>query len=276
MTKKTKPKKIAVIAKRKFDVAVVYGDIHDPFCDEPVFHMFLEALELIKPNILIENGDGLDFYQLSSFSKDPRRALELSTDRVVFVNHRLMIKSVVSRKCHKIYLAGNHEARLQRYLCDKAPELAGLAEFAPERFLQLDIMQWDYYPNFGKRLPEAQLGNLTVTHGHIVRKHSGYSAHAMQDELGCSVLCNHTHRLGSYWKTDSKTTHAAFENGHLYDPTKVDYESGAVNWQQGFSVVMVDRETGWFRVEQIPIVKVPNTNKKRMLLHEGILECVSA
>lgn len=275
MTKK-KSKRTAVIAKRKLDVCVVYGDMHDPFCDEPVFQMFLMALGMIRPNILVENGDGLDFYQLSSFSKDPVRRLQLSNDRLIFVQHRMRILEMVGKKCRKIYLAGNHEARLQRFMSDKAPEFTGLSEFDPERFLQLDIMGWEYMANFGKRLPELQLGNLTVTHGHIARKHSAYSAHAMQDELGCSVLCNHTHRLGSYWKTDSSTTHSAFENGHLYDPTKVDYESGAVNWQQGFSVVMVDRETGWFRVEQIPIVRVPNTNIKRMFLHEGIVEAVCA
>jgi hypothetical protein len=81
----------------------------------------------------------------------------------------------------------------------------------------------------------------------------------------------HTHKLGSWYSTSSNTMKVAYMNGHLSDPTKAVYTQ-IKNWQQGFSVVSVEKSTGWFRVEQIPIVKVPGSNAKRLMLHEGILE----
>ena len=57
--------------KRPFSVGVVYGDIHDPYCDEPAFEMVLDALTCIKPDFVVENGDGFNSDGFAMFVKYP-------------------------------------------------------------------------------------------------------------------------------------------------------------------------------------------------------------
>jgi hypothetical protein len=266
---KNKPKQ----RQRQFDVALVFGDLHVPYHHEGYFKMLLDAIRYIRPQVLILNGDGIDMYQISRFGKDPKRKLELNEDRWQFVECLNRINKVAPRGCAKHYLAGNHEARLARFLHDKAPELAYLDELDTAEFLKTRQSGWEYHPNSEKQLPVMYLGHLAITHGYIARKHSGYTARAMVEDRGESVLVNHSHRLGSSWKTDCVTTHVAYENGHLFDVQRATYVSGAKNWQVGFSIVTIEDATGFFRVEQIPIVKIPDLPKNRMMLHEGVFEC---
>ena len=257
-----------------FDKVVVYGDVHDPFVDEPVFDMFLEALRIIKPNVIVELGDGIDFFQLSKFSVDPERRYALASDRDAFVRRRLAVSNAVGKKCLRKYLPGNHEWRLKEYLRTKASELSNIPELSISEFLGLDALGWDYRGFDGAQNPTIEIGKLLVTHGHIVRKHSSYSARAILEDYGQSVLVGHTHRLGSYWRSTLDTTHVAYENGCLCSLSAgKSYVKGAINWQRGFSVVSVDPQTGWFRVHQIPIVKVPGKQVCRLQLNECILEC---
>lgn len=260
--------------EEQYDKIVIYNDLHDPFVDEPVFDMFLEALRLIKPNAIVEAGDGIDFFQLSRFSCDPARRHSLASDRDTFVARRNAISDVVGKGTIRHYLPGNHEARLKSYLWNQAGELAGIEELELGNFLKLNEIGWQYHDFDGAQNPMLDVGKLTVTHGHIVRKHSAYSARAILEDYGCSVLVGHTHRLGSYWRSTLDTTHVSYENGCLCSLNAgKHYVKGAINWQQGFSVVSVCKKTGWFRVHQIPIIKVPGKNMKRMLLHEGVFEC---
>ena len=216
-----------------------------------MFEMFLEALRIIEPDAIVEAGDGFDFFQLSHFLNDPDRRNALLSDRDIFIAHRIAISKAVGKSTVKHYLPGNHEARLTKYLWHKAPELAGIEELTWHGFLQLEKMGWDIRDFDGSQNPMVDVGKLTVTHGHIVRKHSAYSARALLEDYGCSVLVGHTHRMGSYWRSTLDTTHVCYENGCLCSLSAgKHYAKGAINWQQGFSVITVDRQTGWFRVHQ--------------------------
>ena len=64
-------------------------------------------------------------------------------------------------------------------------------------------------------------------------------------------MIGHTHRLGIYYRRNRGGVHAAYENGCLcsLEPEYAQYP----DWQQGFSVVHVDKG-GFFNVQQIPII----------------------
>jgi len=88
------------------------------------------------------------------------------------------------------------------------------------------------------------------THGHVVRKHSAYTARAMAEEFG-TVTFGHTHRLGMHYKRDGRGSIVATENGCLcaMDP---EYISGIANWQQGFTIItQID---GMSSYEQVNII----------------------
>ena len=135
-------------------------------------------------------------------------------------------------------------------------------------FLGLSDLGWEYRENNDRRLPIVQVGDLSITHGHRTNE---YAHKWTMNDYGVSVLVQHTHRLGSYFHTGSNGTIEGWQNGHLFDEEKATYTQVA-NWQKGFSVVTVEKDTGWFRIEQVPIKKIPETNRLRVMLHEGIIE----
>ena len=50
---------------------MVVSDIHFPYEDKSAVTAFIKEAGLRKPDVIVLNGDLLDFYKLSKFSKDP-------------------------------------------------------------------------------------------------------------------------------------------------------------------------------------------------------------
>lgn len=223
----------------------VLNDIQFPFHDARALERVLSFLEDLQPYGVILNGDVVDCYELSEFSKNPiqqgnlRREIELA--------HGLMARLGKVGKEHW-WLGGNHEDRLRRYLWNHAERFARLEALAFEQLFGLASYGFKWKPWGGV----LKLGKLIVTHGSMVAKHSGASGRAHFEKYGGSVLIGHTHRLGIFYRTDMRGVHAAYENGCLcrMNPEYVQYP----NWQQGFSVVHV-HPRGWFHVNQIPILQ---------------------
>lgn len=221
---------------------VVMNDIQIPFQDTQVLGLVLKFIDDLKPQGIILNGDVVDCYAISSFDKNPLKKAGLQ--REITGARRLMER--LEKVKEKIWLGGNHEDRLRRYLW-KNPEFADLEALTFSSLFQVKEHGFTFYP-YGK---SWMLGKLMVTHGFMVRSHSGISARAHFDRLGTSVLVGHTHRLGAYYKTNVRGQHAAYENGCLcrLDPEYVQNP----DWQQGISIVTV-MENGFFNVTQIPIL----------------------
>lgn len=224
---------------------VVINDVQIPFHDKKVLYgLVVPFIEDLKPHGIIMNGDIVDCYSLSTFSKDPlsKAGLDVEIKEAQKLMHRL---SKVTQE--RVWLGGNHEDRLRRFLWEKAPAL-GLVpavSFAGLFGLQHYGFEWGDYGTV------VDLGSLSVTHGSMVNKHSGQSARSHFDKYGVSVMIGHTHRLGIYYRRNRAGIHAAYENGCLcsLEPEYVQHP----DWQNGFSVVHVDKG-GMFNVQQIPII----------------------
>lgn len=222
---------------------LVISDLQIPFQDKPVVELMLKFAGDLKPDGVILNGDIVDCYQLSSFSKDPLTTATLNKE----VEGAEWLMASLKHVKEKWWLGGNHEDRLRRYVWDHAKLFAGfpLASFPTLFGLSEYGFQWKPYGG------ALYLGKLMVTHGSLVRKDSGQSGKAHYEKYGTSVLVGHTHRLGIFYHRNVRGVHAAYENGCLcrLDP---EYDQHP-NWQQGLTVVQVDH-TGLFNVQQIPIL----------------------
>ena len=229
----------------------ILNDLQIPFQDPQVLGLVLRFLDDLKPYGIILNGDVVDCYAISDYDKDPLKKPGLQ--REVRGAAALMERFKYAKE--RIWLGGNHEDRLRRYLW-KNPEFADLEALTFSSLFRVKEHGFTYYP-YGKHW---MLGKLLVTHGFMVRAHSGISARAHFDRMGTSVLIGHTHRLGVYYKTNVRGQHAAYENGCLcrLDPEYVQNP----DWQQGMSVVTV-MDNGFFNVIQIPILH------RRILFYGG-------
>jgi hypothetical protein len=202
----------------------------------------------LRPHIIVSNGDFADFYTVSSHSKDPARANKLQ-EELADCNEGLDQLDALGAK-RKIFVGGNHEDRLRRYMEDKAPEVASLVDI-PTLF-HLKERKWDYVPyKF-----DTKLGKLHITHD--VGTAGRFSAYRALDTYQHSIITGHSHRMSYVVEGNAVGQFKLSANfGWLGDRTKVDYMHRVMvnkNWPLGFGVGYIHKKTGIAYLSPIPIV----------------------
>lgn len=172
----------------------VVNDIHAPFHDPDAVALATKLLRHYDPDVLIYNGDALDFYGLSTYDKNPARVWRLQDEIDACHVDVFAPFGGATRRARKIFLPGNHELRLRKYLW-RHPELFGLKVLELPALLELD--------RFGIEYAElcVLVGDvLEISHGTRVSKWSGMTAKAEQElrRYGISTITGHVHRAGRF------------------------------------------------------------------------------
>lgn len=224
----------------------IINDTHNPFQDRDALALTETVLQEIKPDYIVYNGDVNDFYQLSTFDKNPERANSLQDDINstigMFVRHVEMFPLT-----KKIMLMGNHEDRLRKFLWSKSPALGALDALSLEELFHLKDFEIQLVPYEQGVMVN---GVFLIIHGDLASQHSSYTAKSLFDKHGGCGIAGHSHRGGSFYKRDRFGTHGWYENFCLcrLDPDWVKNP----NWQQGFSLVHFHGKHFW--IEQVPII----------------------
>jgi predicted phosphodiesterase len=216
--------------------SIFLSDLHMPFADWPALKLAEAFMQDWDPKYIFYDGDIMDFYGISRFDKNPSRRFRLNDERrwamEMLDRHHDMCSGA-----QQIWLDGNHEERIVKYLWERAPELADLQDeetgellLGIPSLLGLNKRNVQYTSYAGH---VNYLGFL-VTHGNLLSKHSSYTAKQMSERHRSSGISGHSHRLGMYNWTGIKGPQAWYENGCLcrMDP---DYMHNP-NWQQGFHI----------------------------------------
>ena len=208
---------------------VYLPDPHGVFQDDEAVACAMAFTRSHRPDLVVVGGDVVDFYQLSKFDKDPRRALDLQKDLDA---GEAFIAGVRKAAPHAriIYLQGNHEHRLTRWLWGKGAELLNLRGMNVPSLLNLRHYGVQYVEEGVK-----VIGSLTFKHGTAVRSRAGYTATAELEREGTSGCSGHTHRIGEVSKTNRGGTYKWVESGCLCQLTP-EYMRGQVpDWQHGLA-----------------------------------------
>lgn len=212
-------------------------DEHFPHQDDHARSLALKIVRDFNPDVRICGSDGMDFYSISKFDKDPDRIASTTLqDEINQWKAGQREWRDASPNARPLFLLGNHEDRLRKYLW-RHPELWGLEALKLQNvlgFAELGIENQD-----GN---EILLHNkLLIKHGERVRTHSAYSAKAELEKefYSVSILSGHTHRGGVHYATTRKGVVEAHECFCLcrLDP---EYTSNP-NWQQGIVLAEVDK-----------------------------------
>lgn len=223
-------------------------DTHAPYHDERAWQLMLKAARALEPEIIVHLGDLADFYRISRFSKDPSRQLDFAGEVAVCKDKLDELGTLGPDR--KVFIAGNHEARLHSYLCDKAPELFGFISL--EHLFGLEQRGWEYVPY----KDDIKIGCVYVTHD--VGYSGKYAARRSLETYQHSVVTAHTHRLDYVVEGDStgeRAVSAAF--GWLGDVEQVDYmhrRRAVKEWALAFGVGWLERKTGHMFLQPVPIV----------------------
>lgn len=166
--------------KNKF---IVLSDIHFPYHDDKAIKAVYKFLEQHPVDTIILNGDILDFYDVSSFDKDPSRINSLQKE--IDMANKFFSQLRKRHSGRIIFIGGNHDAdRLERYL-KKHPELYSLNALKIDRILNLNEYGIDFYRD------EFRLGSLKIIHGDMVRKFSAYTARGELEKHDTSGISGH-------------------------------------------------------------------------------------
>lgn len=223
----------------------VLNDTHIPYHNKVMVKNFIQFCEDEQPDQIILNGDMVDFYDLSSFDKNPEREGKLQ-EELDILKHFL---SALRRKCPSskiVYIEGNHEDRLRRYLWKNAKSLSSLRALKFEELLSLRQYRVDYIKD------SYFINGFEFTHGEMVRTHSSYSAKAEYDKHQSSGISGHTHRMGVFCKTTYNGTFGWWENGCGCE-LNPEYIKGIPDWQNGFALIYFDDNA--YDVHQIYVNK---------------------
>ena len=225
---------------------LVLSDIHFPYHNVKALRAAIAYGIKEGVDCIILNGDILDFYALSDFSKDPskpkfRQEIKLGK---WFLNELRM----AFPKAQIYYKIGNHEMRLERYLMVKAPEILDCEEFRLEILLEFakhHVILIDKYT-------VIKAGNLNIIHGHEYKGAGGvYPAKYIYGKSKVNTLCGHYHRSSTYVdKNMNSEYNGGFSTGCLCElsPDYLPYNE----WIHGFAVVTM-KSGGNFSVQNLTI-----------------------
>lgn len=208
-----------------------FSDIHFPHQDPAALAIAENCCRYLQPDIIVNLGDAIDAYCLSSFDKDPQRIDSMQEEFDAAAEHfkRLRADHPEARILMK---EGNHEERLQRYLRTHAPGLNSLRCLSIAEQLGLPALDIEYYTAHQR----VSIGDRVITHGKAVRGRSGASGQKELDDRGVSGVSGHVHRLGHTWHTNNVRTIDWVEAGCLCKLDACYAGDKSLNWQHGFAV----------------------------------------
>jgi len=223
------------------------GCAHIPYHDKELHKVFIKFLKFFKPHKLWIMGDYLDWYHISKYIKNPRKSGKLQEDLDLAGE---MLDELVSYADEVLFMDGNHEDRLQRYL-HQYPELYGLRCLTIPALLELHKKGIKYCGKYRDK-PTTHHG-FVIHHGLWSSIVSGVTAKKHFTEWGGNGIIVHCHKGGNYLKQQLDGIHGYYE-GMCMCNLELEYTKATTNWIQGWSIAYFTKKD-LFHLEQIPVVQ---------------------
>jgi len=266
----TKPK-----LNNDFETCVIVPDIQigfyrneagklEPTHDEKALDITLVVIREHDPKLIVCVGDNLDLPEMGKYLTYPAYAqtTQASIDRAALFCAQMR---AAAPNAKIVWLAGNHEERMPKYLLVNAGAAYGLRKGnTPKSWPVLSIPYLcrmdEYGVEYRPGYPSSDVWinkKLRVIHGDKVRS-NGSTAHMYLDSEKTSVIFGHIHRIEQAFKTredyEGSRTIMAASPGCLaridgaIPSTKqgVDLDGRPLiryeNWQQGLAIVKYEEK----------------------------------
>jgi len=209
------------------------------------FKTVLNFIDKTSPDIIVWGGD---FLEMSCFSKwNHGKPLLLEGKRYIDDCRigREILETISLRCKRQVYLEGNHEDWLNRYL-ESHPELCGKLD------LRIDLGLNDIGIKYIDVNTPFSIGKLNFIHGWFYNK---YHTTSTLDKYQNSIFYGHTHDHQSIIRTNwsSREPHMAMSLGCLCSKNPHYLRNKPQNWINGFGLFEV-RGDGFFTPHFIPII----------------------
>ncbi len=240
--------------------ALVFSDAHfwpdDLRNKSPAHKALLAMIPLIKPGMIICNGDAFDGARLSRF--DPRDDIEklpkVEEELAACQEAMTEIANLAPENCILVWVLGNHDRRYWSRLVNQAPDFVRIAGLT----FEAQFPQWSFCMS-------------AVINGHTVivhRYHGGIHACWNNITKGqASVISSDTHRLFCMVYRGYLHTVIGAETGMLsrFGPAEEKFsytEERSLNWHPGFLLAHFS-ETGKLKEPELIRVQDDGTVEYR-------------
>jgi hypothetical protein len=234
--------------KQELERWLFLPDTHAPYHDKRAWSVVLEVLHSFKFYGVVILGDFFDCYAISDYRKDPRRERSLRAE--IIAARKVLAPLEAYPFKERIFVEGNHEWRLERYLQDKAPEL--YEEAMQHDLFGLEAGGWKVIPY----MQDTQIGALNVTHD--IGLSGMTSTRKTMLDYGDNSVIGHNHNLQYFVEGNAKgVTHVGASFGWLGDRSKVDYKhqmKARKEWALGFGTGIHNTATGAMYLSPHPIL----------------------
>jgi len=237
---------------KKLVPCLIIPDTHIPFHHVKAYKLMLKIAAQVKVQAIVILGDYLDFYAVSSHDKYPYMERLLSRE-LEKGNEALDELDSIFPRAKKIFIQGNHEWRLERYINKNAPELFGLVD--TKTLLKLDTRKnWEYYKYEPAQFVQILDSKLYARHEPLS---GGYMpSHHTVMKAGCSIVHGHTHTSQqSQVVMANGDTHIGISVGWLGDKkhSAFHYVRGHHQWPIGFGLCYI-MSNGNFCIDAIRVI----------------------
>lgn len=235
------------------ETLVLIPDIQCPQHDERAIAVALQLIRDIKPTQVVFLGDVIAADSISRYGKDTWAEAKLTFEQEAAITNQVLddFDKVFRRiKVGRIiFLEGNHETRLVRFLLQNARQLGDIDNFHIESQLRLDERGYEYVP---EEQQPVKISKFFVAHGYYLNQ---YHAAKTTRESHRNIFYGHTH------------DHQVHTPGHFENDTPImamscgclckfrqDYLKGRpTNWIHGLTIINYNRHV--FTPIFLPIVK---------------------
>lgn len=217
---------------------LVIPDIHVPYHCPKFIKLSNKIIKEVNPDGLIQCGDFVDAFQISTYSKDPGRKNFLVDD----INDFKQILNEWARNlktgANIHLLEGNHEVRLSKYVASHCRDLHGLVPDWPT-LLGLDLRnkasrhKWHWHPYH--KWNSCQIGDCTIMHGFYYNQHC---AATILNKYRTNTISGHTHRV--QYIMDGQ--HYAISLGHGSNESETAHQPTPTGWEQAMALLHVDNQ----------------------------------
>lgn len=212
---------------------ITISDLHIPYHDDDAIEWAINVIRKEKPDKLVIAGDVLDCTGLSRFV--PISGSLTLQEEIDAANSVLdTIEKRIPKKTNVVFILGNHEARLDKYIMTHARHLDGMISLSKE--LRLRKRGWKYIPYGGY----IDIDRIRYIHGVTIRKWAGMSALLDVQVEHKSIVRGHSHRLACCYTSTRDSVFFAMETGCLCDLTQpyLMDRGGFADWTQGLGIVV--------------------------------------
>lgn len=231
----------------KAKTTLIAPDIQYPYHDSLALAKLIKVAKDHQPDQIIQIGDGIDFPQVSQWSKGTAGEYADTLQEHIdgYRKGVLIPLREAAPEAAITWIEGNHDLRLREFVRKYAAPLTNLRALEVESLFGLEELGIRY-----ERGPLRVATNTLVVHGH---ESGGYCASASAWDAKFSkrygsernVIFGHTHQpfliTRSYGYDGKVTPRFTMNAGSIMDPVAATYiKDGAVNWTMSFGFLTDD------------------------------------